>query len=191
MAVTQKINSLSLVSYSLLQTVLARTYRLPQYKTSQTNRQTTDRRRSVPRPRVRPIVRSAKKHGLGQYGAEPDYSTLPFGNFVDWRGKQLQLVAGGLPAVLWCRSDSRWVRLSPVQPRHSLSSSQSRNLCICSSSNHASPAHRRNIDHQLSPQFNQSWQLSNSQDGSRTNSRRYDDLLFIDGVIIFWMISFL
>ena len=28
-------------------------------------------------------------------------------------------------------------------------------------------------------QFNQSRQLSNSQDGCQTNSRRYDDLLFI------------
>jgi len=32
------------------------------------------------------------------------------------------------------------------------------------------------------PQFNQSGQLSNSQDGCQTNSRRYDDLLFIHGI---------
>ena len=63
-------------SFSLGRTVL------PQYKTSQTDddrqtdRQTTDRRHSV--PKARPIVRSAKNHGLGQYGAERHYSTLPF-----------------------------------------------------------------------------------------------------------------
>ena len=44
---------------------------------------------------------------------------------------------------------------------------------------------------QLRPQFNQSEQLSDSQDGCQTNSQRCDDFLFIHSVIIFWMISFL
>jgi len=34
-------------------------------------------------------------------------------------------------------------------------------------------------------------QLSHSRDGYQTNSRRYDDLLFIHSVNYFWMISFL
>jgi len=45
MAASPKINFLTLVSYSLLQTVLAETYAtvLPQYKTSQTTDKQTDR----------------------------------------------------------------------------------------------------------------------------------------------------
>ena len=44
---------------------------------------------------------------------------------------------------------------------------------------------RRMNEHMTRPQFNQSGLLSNSQDGCQTNSRRYDDLLFIHGVNYF------
>ena len=57
MAATQKMNFLTLVSYSLLQT-LFRTVS-PQYKTSQTDRRQTDDRRHIV-PKARPRVRSAK-----------------------------------------------------------------------------------------------------------------------------------
>jgi len=59
MAATQKINFLTLVSYSLLQTVLflAKTYRFATIQ-NVTDRQQTDRRHSVPKARL--IVRSAK-----------------------------------------------------------------------------------------------------------------------------------
>ena len=53
---------------------------LPQYKTSQTDdRETTDRQ-TTQCAKGATDIRSAKNHGLGQYGAEPHYSThtLPF-----------------------------------------------------------------------------------------------------------------
>ena len=61
MAATQKFDFLTLVSYSLLQTVLAKTYRFATIQNvtdRDTDRQTTDRRHSVPKARL--IVRSAK-----------------------------------------------------------------------------------------------------------------------------------
>jgi len=54
MALTQKINFLTMVSYSLLQTVFARTYRFATVQNVTDRRQTTDRRHSV--PNARPIV---------------------------------------------------------------------------------------------------------------------------------------
>jgi len=62
---------------------------LPQYKTlqtddRQTDRQTDDRRHTV--PKARPIVRSAKNHGLGRYGPELHYSTLPFWQLCALKG---------------------------------------------------------------------------------------------------------
>ena len=56
MAATQKINFLTLVSYSLLQTVFRQD--VPFRHNTKRHRQTTDRRHSV--PKARPIVRSAK-----------------------------------------------------------------------------------------------------------------------------------
>ena len=78
MVATQKINFLTLVSYSLLQTVFLRGRTvLPQYKTLQTT--TDDRRQSV--PKARPIVRSAKNRSI--FSEDMDKSIVsPF--FDSW-----------------------------------------------------------------------------------------------------------
>ena len=61
MAATQKINFLTLVSYSLLKTVFS--WDVPfRHNTKRHRRQTTDGRHTV--PKARPIVRSAKKRGI-------------------------------------------------------------------------------------------------------------------------------
>jgi len=87
MAATEKINFLTLISYSLLQTVFR--YDVPFRHNTKRHRQTTTDRRQTTKsvPKARPIVRSAKNHGLGQYGAEPHYSTLPFWQLCALKGK--------------------------------------------------------------------------------------------------------
>jgi len=61
MATIQKINILALVSFSLLQTVLVRTYRFATIQSVTDDSQTDDRRHTV--PKARPIVPSAKQEG--------------------------------------------------------------------------------------------------------------------------------
>ena len=58
MVATEKMNFLTLVSYSFLQTLLARMHRFATIQNVTDRRRQTDRRNSV--PKARPIVRSAK-----------------------------------------------------------------------------------------------------------------------------------
>jgi len=80
MAATPKINFLTRFPIHSFRQFLARMYRFTTIQNVTDRRQTrdrkTDRRHSV--PKARPIVQSAKNQGLGQYDAEPHYSTLPF-----------------------------------------------------------------------------------------------------------------
>jgi len=83
MAATPKIHFLTLVSYSLLQTVFSSTYRFTTIQNvtdRQTARETTDRDRWHSVPKARPIVRWAKKCILSRLSSSPNGARL-------WNGK--------------------------------------------------------------------------------------------------------